>query len=310
MEELHFPRGYTRNILRACERGERKYCHTADTSGREPAHCVYHIGGVEVAVQELQVAQGGLGWRVWVGGLILAEWLAAHADSLRDASVLELGSGLGLPGLVASQLGARSVAMSDCLEPLVRNLELNVRLNASRVPASTRVRVCAVDVRAALGKAGQAVSSHRTMEETVDERHGFGENTDWLRPDEQFDVVIGSEILYEKYHARTMADAVAAHLRRPTPTADSATPDSTASRPPRAYIMYVNRDDRFLCTDGILWGFVRTAQKHGLAVRITACRQRTRGPLSVVFAPQDPPAETERVRASVASVTGDDDVHL
>lgn len=306
---LVFGRGYTRSILRACERGEQQYCHTADTSGRAPARCVYALGGgVEVTVQELQVAEGGLGWRVWVGALVLAEWMVGHAEALRGRSVLELGSGLGLCGLVAARLGAAEVTMSDCLAPLVDNLRLNAVLNASRAPAGTRVRARAVDVFASLGPPGAScapLAAHRTMEERVHARHGFSEEADWLRPDETFEVVLASEVLYEKYHALAVAGAVARHLARAEGASDGGEPSVG-----RAYIVYVNRDDRFLCADGILWAFIGAARARGLAVLLAAGRQRARPAVRAAFDPAMTAADAERARAAVEPGAGEDDVQL
>jgi predicted nicotinamide N-methyase len=339
MHELTFDTTYTRSILRACARGERAYCHTADTSARAPARCTYVLApAVTVTVQELQVSSGGLGWRVWVGALALAEWMVAHAEAFAGASVLELGAGLGLAGLTAAQLGAREVVLSDCLAPLVANLAAAVELNASRTRAETVVRAAAVRVPSAAA----ASASHATMEAFVDAAHRFDATAAWLAPCAVFDVVIGSEILYERYHAQTMALEVARHLRRPAgpgpcvdgaeaqaqeqggsargeAAADDADGDATAGRgadgrrteppsafsasplpPPRAYVLYVNRDDRFLCADGILWAFIRAANGAGLVVRVAAAAV---GGLRAEFAPVATAAEAERARAAAVHHT-------
>jgi predicted nicotinamide N-methyase len=46
---------------------------------------------------------------LWPAAIALAHDVAARADALRGARVLELGAGTGLPGIVAASLGARVV---------------------------------------------------------------------------------------------------------------------------------------------------------------------------------------------------------
>jgi predicted nicotinamide N-methyase len=65
---------------------------------------------------------------LWPAAIALAHEVAARADALRGASVLELGAGTGLPGIVAASLGARVVqtdrqemAMSVCRRNGERN---------------------------------------------------------------------------------------------------------------------------------------------------------------------------------------------
>jgi predicted nicotinamide N-methyase len=49
------------------------------------------------------------GVALWPAAIALAHDVAARADELRGARVLELGAGTGLPGIVAASLGARVV---------------------------------------------------------------------------------------------------------------------------------------------------------------------------------------------------------
>jgi predicted nicotinamide N-methyase len=96
---------------------------------------------------------------LWPAAIALAHEIAARADELRGRSVLELGAGTGLPGIVAASLGARVVqtdkqdlAMSVCK----RNVERN----------------------------GVASIQHRLVDWA-----------DWDDP-ERYDCIIGSDILY------------------------------------------------------------------------------------------------------------------
>ncbi|HEX8906706.1 MAG TPA: methyltransferase domain-containing protein [Longimicrobiaceae bacterium] len=49
------------------------------------------------------------GVALWPSAIALAQEVAARADAMRATSVLELGAGTGLPGIVAAALGARVV---------------------------------------------------------------------------------------------------------------------------------------------------------------------------------------------------------
>jgi len=96
--------------------------------------------------REISFGEGKLGSSIWDGGIALAMQLASDQGIalLSGKRVLELGSGVGLTGLVAARY-ADSVVLSDVsLEPgemencgdrmmpgaeLLRNLERNVGLN-------------------------------------------------------------------------------------------------------------------------------------------------------------------------------------
>lgn len=54
---------------------------------------------------------------VWSGARVMARYLA-HETTLRGRDVLEIGCGLGLPGVVAAARGARVTMVDTCAEPL------------------------------------------------------------------------------------------------------------------------------------------------------------------------------------------------
>ncbi|XP_068658027.1 uncharacterized protein [Aristolochia californica] len=79
-----------------------------------------------------------LGCSVWDCAIILAHYLPNYARSHPFASntVLELGAGTGLPGLVAAALGAPRVTLTDrthLLPGLRRNVEANAHIFSSDV---------------------------------------------------------------------------------------------------------------------------------------------------------------------------------
>ncbi|CAM9950604.1 unnamed protein product, partial [Phaeothamnion confervicola] len=71
------------------------------------------------------------GHTLWVGGHLLACYLASHAGKrdLEGASCLELGCGTGLAGIVASHW-CRAVTFCDAHESALRLAKRNVAANA------------------------------------------------------------------------------------------------------------------------------------------------------------------------------------
>ena len=116
------------------------------------------------------------GVALWPAALALAHEVASRAEAFAGRSVLELGAGTGLPGIVAASLGARVVqtdrhelAMSVCRRNGERNREL-----ARRGAGSVEYRLA-----------------------------------DWMRWDDdaaRYDWILGSDVLY--------AEAMHPHLRR------------------------------------------------------------------------------------------------
>ena len=51
---------------------------------------------------------------VWDGAAPMAEFLCEHPERVRGKTVVELGAGPGLPGIVAARLGAARVVLTDC----------------------------------------------------------------------------------------------------------------------------------------------------------------------------------------------------
>ncbi len=94
---------------------------------------ILHFGSVLSQVQETQFLREmknrlPYGVTLWAAAVALAHEIASRNDTFSERSVLELGSGTGLPGIVAATLGAQVIqtdqnelAMSLCK----RNLELN-----------------------------------------------------------------------------------------------------------------------------------------------------------------------------------------
>ncbi len=66
--------------------------------------------------------------KVWEAGACLAEYILQNP--IRDRRVIELGAGVGLTGLVAAAVKAKSVHMTDYTEATLDNLSYNVSINS------------------------------------------------------------------------------------------------------------------------------------------------------------------------------------
>lgn len=70
------------------------------------------------------------GHHLWNASRSFATYLDDHPELYRDRSVLELGAGGGLPGIVTAKNGAARVVLTDYPDqPLLDNLQHNVREN-------------------------------------------------------------------------------------------------------------------------------------------------------------------------------------
>ncbi|KAG8215840.1 hypothetical protein J3R82DRAFT_7783 [Butyriboletus roseoflavus] len=70
------------------------------------------------------------GHYLWNAAIAFASYLDSHDELISNKSVLELGAGGGLPGIVAAQNGAMNVVLTDYPDAaLIGNLAYNVQQN-------------------------------------------------------------------------------------------------------------------------------------------------------------------------------------
>jgi predicted nicotinamide N-methyase len=82
-------------------------------------------------IREIPLAGGGLGCALWDGGLVLARWVYQNGGVVfHNKSVLELGCGVGLAGIIAAHW-ASHVTLTDYIEETVRNAIYNAKLNSA-----------------------------------------------------------------------------------------------------------------------------------------------------------------------------------
>lgn len=155
-------------------------------------------------------SMGGLGTGgvLWDSGLFLARWIHAQRGMLFAAEgqrVLELGSGLGLPGIVAAACvpSPARVVLTDCVDEVLVTLAANARANVAALGAGgdgARAPPC-VDVLAldwrALDDGARRI---------VDAAGGTGDG------DATFDVVLCADLVYMVEMAPLLAEVIAAFL--------------------------------------------------------------------------------------------------
>lgn len=113
---------------------------------------------------------------LWPAAEALAIFLNDHPEFIKNKKVLELGCGLGFPSLVASHLGAEVLATDyhpDVEEYFIRNC-----------------------------RHSSVISSYKRL--------NWRQSTESL---DQFDVVMGSDVLYESKHASEVAQGLIRFLR-------------------------------------------------------------------------------------------------
>eukprot|EP01052_Picozoa_sp_SAG31_P032741 SAG31_NODE_3621_length_4059_cov_7.360101_3_plen_223_part_00 len=71
----------------------------------------------------------GLGAEIWGAAKAMAIWMSAHKADFAGKRVIEIGAGVGFPGLVAAKLGAAVSVITDFSLPLVENMANSVADN-------------------------------------------------------------------------------------------------------------------------------------------------------------------------------------
>lgn len=283
-QAIEYTPTFLANLLQQCARGEREYCHVADTSARPPRRCVYRLPcargrPVRIAVDELPVCRGGVGWRVSVGALVLADWVLRHPSVCEGQAVLELGSGLGVTGLAAARAGAARVCLTDAVPSLVSNLARTIALNSAADAGGDVSQPCQLEARLLDlwdGPHGaRRCATHMSIEETLLQRQSASDHLPPLPAAERFDVVLAAECMYEEYHAAMLPRTIARRLRRGSARA-------------RSVVLQAVREARPLHPAGMLGTMVASARAEGLALVITVPRVGDSPPRRIAFTPDGP----------------------
>ncbi|PFH32628.1 ankyrin repeat-containing protein [Besnoitia besnoiti] len=157
------------------------------------------------------------GLHLWSAAVIGAQWMADLSNQGRfaGASVLELGAGCGLMGLAAALHSREPLAafcQSDIFPHTLRNLERGFALNDftkdgeswQRAGCAARAEVLALD--------WCDKNSWPRLEGDNEGKKGQSENF------QQFDLILGSDLLYDRKMLAPLVDVVASLLKKPAGT--------------------------------------------------------------------------------------------
>jgi len=182
-------------------------------------------GGELATVNEIDFSDGGTGARVWDTSIAMSIWLRRKNEELLGCRLLELGAGVGLTGISAALQGA-DVTLSELGEELpsslqqvsggaatacstrrlLPNLEANLLSNgltSSLADAAAPVARAGVAAPEATRR-GRARTLALNWEACLED--GFAI--------EQYDVVLGSDLVYEGFAVEALVAALMQTVRR------------------------------------------------------------------------------------------------
>jgi predicted nicotinamide N-methyase len=130
-----------------------------------------------LVIEERPTGQGFYGEYIWPTPLFMCDFLKRNPELVKGKRILELGSGTGIVGLYAAKLGATHVTLTDFIDFNIEHIKRNIKENGL---------------------------------DLVTEPRWFKWGTS-LR--EQWDVIIGSDIIYPAMDKEALIKAIQMHLK-------------------------------------------------------------------------------------------------
>uniref|UniRef100_A0A7S3J6U1 Uncharacterized protein n=1 Tax=Euplotes harpa TaxID=151035 RepID=A0A7S3J6U1_9SPIT len=126
------------------------------------------------------------GQHVWEGGEVLAKWIIENKHLFEGKNVIELGSGTGISGLVASHF-AKFTLMSDYI-PEVLDLLRKQCIESTHISEDHKLGHAKIDWINTKYKDINITVHHSNDEDDITEVH--------ISECEKFDIVIAAEVIY------------------------------------------------------------------------------------------------------------------
>ncbi|CAN4120995.1 unnamed protein product [Withania somnifera] len=128
---------------------------------------------------------------VWPGAVLLNDYLTKNADMLQGCSVIELGSGVGITGVLCSRF-CREVVMTDHNDEVLKILKKNIKLQESSDDS-----MCCAELKAEKLEWGNSDQLDSLLQ-------GHPEG---------FDLVLGADICFQQANVPLLFDTVERLLR-------------------------------------------------------------------------------------------------
>lgn len=155
----------------------------------------------------------GLG--IWPAAVLAARWVATELrEALTGKVVVELGCGVGLPGLAAAKYcNPKAVHLTDIHTPTLRNTVYNMQLNSIDANAPCdHMPESVFSLSQPFGPAGAVHAQIQSTDSAVPVSVSRVSWTDPLTYTEQADVLLGSDLVYDSNILAALTQAVAGLL--------------------------------------------------------------------------------------------------
>lgn len=173
----------------------------ADLFGSDPRETFYFtsIPGTRIVLAGYKLDSvntvQSTGVTLWKAAPLLGDYLVRYPELLQHQTVLELGAGLGLCGLVAYHLGASRTVVTDGDKYALETLRFNVQQNTPSSSSSNQTTTTKIECRRLFW--GKTTSIPQTE-------------------DEKFDVLLGADVIYGWNSFEPLLDTVLAWMKRTT----------------------------------------------------------------------------------------------
>ncbi|KAJ3142525.1 Methyltransferase-like protein 22 [Physocladia obscura] len=84
---------------------------------------------LQIPIAELSFESCAFGWKTWAAGALFAHYIATGRISVKNETILELGCGTGIVGIVTAKMGAKQVYLTDYQLETLKNCQRNVVQN-------------------------------------------------------------------------------------------------------------------------------------------------------------------------------------